>query len=177
MEHINKDFVGWFSFERFYSDMIKLMPMTFQCVEVGTYKGKSFAYLVVECINSKKNFRAVGVDAFPWEDVEPDFDRNMKPLEGYYNKIKGESSEAASQFNDGELDLVFIDANHTYEFVKRDILAWLPKIKKGGIIAGHDYGRDDYRPYPGVQQAAREVFGDKVNEDYVKTDDVWYVVI
>lgn len=38
-----------------------------------------------------------------------------------------------------DLDLVYIDANHDYKYVREDILAWWPKIKKGGVLAGHDY--------------------------------------
>lgn len=64
------------------------------------------------------------------------------------------SAQAALLFNDAELDLVFIDANHTYEHVKLDIHYWMPKIKKGGLICGHDYcGR-----YRGVKKAVDEVF-------------------
>ena len=52
-------------------------------------------------------------------------------------RCKGEI--AANLFPDGSLDFVYIDANHTYEAVTEDIALWYPKVKKGGILAGHDY--------------------------------------
>lgn len=48
------------------------------------------------------------------------------------------STQACVLFPDKSLDLVFIDGNHGYSYAKQDILAWLPKIKPGGIICGHD---------------------------------------
>jgi hypothetical protein len=49
------------------------------------------------------------------------------------------STIAAQKFNDGSLDFVYIDANHNLPNVIADINAWLPKVRSGGIIAGHDY--------------------------------------
>jgi len=49
-----------------------------------------------------------------------------------------ESLTAANIFRDKSLDLVFIDADHRYQEVKKDIRAWLPKVREGGIISGHD---------------------------------------
>jgi predicted O-methyltransferase YrrM len=49
------------------------------------------------------------------------------------------TNEASKLFEDGSLDGVFIDADHSYEAVKQDIQNWLPKIRVGGILAGHDY--------------------------------------
>lgn len=49
------------------------------------------------------------------------------------------SLDAAEQFRDGALDFCFIDAAHEYENVKRDLAAWYPKVRRGGILAGHDY--------------------------------------
>ena len=52
-------------------------------------------------------------------------------------RCKGEI--AANLFPDRSLDFVYIDANHTYEAVLDDIALWYPKVKSGGILAGHDY--------------------------------------
>lgn len=51
------------------------------------------------------------------------------------------------------IDLVYIDGNHAYEYVKEDIDLWLPKIRKGGMIAGDDYIPD---VFPGVCRAVGE---------------------
>lgn len=64
------------------------------------------------------------------------------------------SIEAAVDVPNGSLDLVFIDAEHTYDAVKADIAAWLPKVRSGGILAGHDYG--SMRKFAGVKHAVDE---------------------
>lgn len=56
------------------------------------------------------------------------------------------------------LDLVFIDANHEYLRVRENILSWLPKVRPGGLLAGHDY--DPTIPiFSGVKRAVDELFG------------------
>jgi len=53
--------------------------------------------------------------------------------------VKKSSMEALEDFNDNSLDFVFIDGNHTFEYVVNDIAEWSKKVKPGGIISGHDY--------------------------------------
>lgn len=65
------------------------------------------------------------------------------------------------------VDLVFIDANHAYPIVKRDILLWQRKVRLGGILSGHNYGR---KRLPGVKQAVDEMFGDAF---FLGQDEVW----
>ena len=48
------------------------------------------------------------------------------------------SAEAAQLFPKGYFDFVYIDADHS--LAREDILLWYPLVKKGGILAGHDYG-------------------------------------
>jgi predicted O-methyltransferase YrrM len=83
----------------------------------------------------------------------------MKPLEKYYRSIKSKSLDAVNLFSDQSLDFVFIDASHEYEDVKNDINAWFPKVKVGGVLAGHDYyENNDFAP--GVKMAVNEIFRD-----------------
>lgn len=49
------------------------------------------------------------------------------------------SEDAAPKIPDNSLDFAYIDANHNYESVKQDLDLWWPKVKEGGILAGHDY--------------------------------------
>ena len=47
--------------------------------------------------------------------------------------------EAARRISDHTLDFVYLDARHDYESVRDDLVDWFPKIRAGGILAGHDY--------------------------------------
>jgi hypothetical protein len=53
--------------------------------------------------------------------------------------VQASSVEAAKSVADGALDFVYIDADHDYKNAKQDLLAWFPKVRHGGIVAGHDY--------------------------------------
>jgi hypothetical protein len=58
------------------------------------------------------------------------------------------SMQAAPLIADGSLGMVYIDAEHSYQSVRDDILLWRPKIRKGGILAGHDYNKVDGQMLP-----------------------------
>jgi len=82
------------------------------------------------------------------------------------------SLSAVNKIKDNELDFVYIDGNHRYEYVKEDIILYKDKVKKGGLVSGHDFDRDY------VEKAVREI----VKEDiyYGKSDnranlDWWYI--
>ena len=69
--------------------------------------------------------------------------------------IKDTSYNAATTFGDESQDMIFLDADHSYEAIKQDIEAWYPKVIPGGVLCGHDYGMETY---PGVEKAVRESF-------------------
>jgi len=79
-------------------------------------------------------------------------------------QVKLKSIDAVNKFVDSNLDLVYIDGDHRYEAVKQDILKWKPKIKSGGYVSGHDYGRED------INKAIAETIG---TPDQIFVDGSW----
>ena len=171
MEHINENFIGWFTFPRFYKDIVNKLENNSVFIEVGVYEGKSLAYFLVEMINANKKFQVTAVDSFTFDGLLKKFQINMQPLIKEFDIIIDQSWNADDYFEDESVDVVFLDADHVYENVKKDIPAWWPKIKKGGILAGHDFCEN----HLGVEQAVREIFGDDFNKDYLD-ELVWYKI-
>lgn len=151
MQHFYMNIDGWFSFSELYSFVVDRSPNPAHFVEVGVWKGRSAAYMAVEIINSNKRIKFDCVDTWEGSKEHSDdkdvlngtlyecFIENMKPVESYYNPIRMTSIAASKMYEDESLDFVFIDASHDYQNVKNDILSWYPKVKIGGILAGHDY--------------------------------------
>ncbi len=99
------------------------------------------------------------------EKMDEKFKLFKKRIEKYRNKVKilrMFSNEAAGHIKDRSLDFVFIDGNHSYEYVKEDIQLYLPKVKKNGLIGGHDY---DYPGIEGVKKAVDEFFNPIVEDN------------
>ena len=157
-----RDIPGWFDYEPVY-DMIAGTIRDGTFVEVGSWMGRSIAAMAEKNATAK----LFAVDTFKGSDepahrdviqreggsIRGVFNRNMAALglTDRINVMETPSVNAASQFNDGALDAVFIDADHSFDAVKADIAAWLPKVKRGGILAGHDFD------YPEVKRAVDEL--------------------
>ena len=76
------------------------------------------------------------------------------------SKLRMLTSTASETLNDGVLDFVFVDATHTYKAVKEDCQLWIPKLKEGGMLCGHDYAQAFDRG--GVIRAANELGSFKI---------------
>lgn len=128
------------------NDLIELMENIkgddLVLVEVGSYMGES-----MEIFAKSGRFKKIYcVD--PWLDIDTTTD-NVSDSEKHFDtrkskydfveKIKNTSFDASKIFEDNSIDVVYIDAEHTPEAVKKDILNWLPKIKTEGYITGHDW--------------------------------------
>jgi hypothetical protein len=112
--------------------------------EVGVFEGENAASILRE-LSPKKLFLVDpyiahnnefkdGGESSPW------YKTAAKRLEGFSTKqfVIDTSLNAVSKVPDN-LDFVYIDAMHTYEHVLEDVEAWLPKVKQGGVIGGHDF--------------------------------------
>jgi hypothetical protein len=169
VDHFWQNIPGWADgITPLYELTVADAPSVAHFVEVGSFKGRSAAFMAVEIINSGKQIKFDCVDTWlgseenqagqSWQDADvvagtlfDAFTANMAPVEGRYTAIRQSSVAAAELYADATLDFVFIDAAHDYESIKTDINAWLPKVKAGGILAGHDYGFDS------VQAAVTEL--------------------
>ena len=94
--------------------------------------------------------------------------------------LKCSSIEASQLFKPCMFDFIYIDANHKYEFIKQDINLWWPKLKRGGLIAGHDY-LDGILPQGnfGVKKAVDQFVEQNQLKLYITKSDqfpTWYVV-
>ena len=176
MEHFYESIQGWCDgIETLYKLVAGNSRDGDHFVEIGCWRGKSSAFMAVELANSGKQVRFDCVDT--WKGSEEhqeggvnfdpavlddtlynDFLANMKPVEGRFNPIRMSSVEAASLYEDNTLDFVFIDGAHDYDSVMADVAAWFPKVKSGGVIAGHDL------PYPPVQRAVTMCFGNQFQD-------------
>lgn len=111
-------------------------------------------------------------DAYTYsdDDHEDIFRRFNKQLSPFIRKkkviiLRGLSWEMADLVEDGSLDFIFIDADHGYVSVIKDIRAWAPKLKEGGMATGHDICLE------GVRKAVEELIP---TYKEAKLDSIWY---
>ncbi len=83
--------------------------------------------------------------------------------------------EAANHIADASLDLVFIDADHSYEGCRDDIKNWLPKVKPGGWLSGHDYENNTQDFKFGVTQAVDEYIAESGKKLELGDNYTWFV--
>ena len=101
-------------------------------VEIGTFQGGSTFFF------SKFFNHVITIDPYDNVNAERDFLANLGKFNNI-SKIRMKSEDAVNLFNDNIIDVLYIDGNHDKEFITKDILLWLPKIKENGFISGHDY--------------------------------------
>ena len=150
-------------------------------IEIGSYAGesaeiflKSNAFRLLYCIDPWEMNYDPNDDAGKDEGIylaEKEFDNRFKnnPI---IKKVKMKSSEAIDAFRDESIDFIYIDGNHQYEFIKQDLIDYVPKIKKGGIISGHDYGGASHTI--GTKKAIDEFFGRPPKKIYA--DHSWIYI-
>lgn len=115
-------------------------------VEIGTAKGifaEEFGKVGLElnCIDPWISYEDYQYDENSPMSLNDQFKEARLRLAPYDKciLIKKFSMDALKGFEDGSLDFVYIDGNHGFKFVTEDIFEWSKKVRKGGVIAGHDY--------------------------------------
>lgn len=118
--------------------------------EIGVKEGSHFKHTFLR----PQIIKCVAIDI--WKDTgtksQNDDLNKQTELDDFYQRmidlsktdprvqvIREFSDVAAQQFEDNFFDFVYIDADHTKVAVEKDIMAWWPKVRSGGVLAGHDY--------------------------------------
>lgn len=168
---------GWMSYSEL-EWLASTAKMSDIIVEVGCYRGRSTRAI---CDNTRALIFAVD----PWEDIY--FDKNGKSIgilkKGSFEEFNSNLKEficsgqlevmkcKSDDFPDlgnGFANFIFLDGDHRYEQVVKDIMLAEKVITRGGIIAGHDYTHSDW---PGVKQAVDEFY-----PTAQKVDSIWWTV-
>jgi SAM-dependent methyltransferase len=167
VEHFYESIEGWLNFRAIYDQAIREAIDDAVFVEVGSWYGRSAAYLAVEIANAGKRIDFYCVDTWHGSLESPPADANLDSPNGatfpifeqnlrrggvwkLVRAIQKPSVVAADDFLAESIDFIMIDGAHDYASVRQDIRAWLPKLKAGGLMAGDDAG------WPGVLIAVHE---------------------
>jgi glycosyltransferase involved in cell wall biosynthesis len=156
---------GWFYGEDIaeYRRLVEDVPIGGTIGELGCAYGRSICS--VADIIKRKNLKVIVVDCFTGTKNEPgswdtrnfrkEFEYNIERfgIKDFVEIYEGLTTEVVSQIPNNKFDLLFIDADHAYWAVKKDINDWESKIKKGGTISGHDYNNGF-----GVSKAVNEKY-------------------
>ena len=148
---------------------------TGKAVEIGAYSGEGTMVLAkyfkevlaVDPWLNGYDIQDVASQQCPMKFVFAKFHENTKDL-GNVNYSQRKSLDALEIVEDGSLDLVYVDGDHRYEAVLADLKGWLPKLRAGGVMAGHDWS------FQAVKKALSEVFPDK--ETFIFQGDSWALI-
>jgi predicted O-methyltransferase YrrM len=146
------------------------LPRGARVVEIGSFMGLS-ALAMAKAFYIRQNYTARIYCVDTWEgsaehrDMEviekgelfERFKRNIAEsgLAAYFIPLRKDSVAASGEFQDESFDLIFVDGDHTFEGVSKDLVSWYPKLKPEGVFLGHDYG------YPDVVNAVNSFIKDR----------------
>lgn len=126
-------------------------------VEIGSYLGSSSCFIAEGIQQSGKKSRLFCIDTWRNDamsegnrDTYMKFLSNTKQYKNVISPLRGWSYEVAENF-DKKVDFIFIDGDHSYEGVKKDIDLWIPKLNPNALVILHDIGWAE-----GVQRVVME---------------------
>ena len=155
----------YFTYPLLYTAIVRsaLHKSNYRFVEIGAWKGHSSSFMGINIIHhllelsyQESNIPIIQLDAVDtfegseehkdiikegnfdlYESCKQQLDKTF--CSDFVNLVKGDSVKVSENYPDESLDFVFVDGDHSYDGVTRDIKAYWPKLKVGAVMAGHDY--------------------------------------
>lgn len=149
--------------------LLQQMPKNSICAEIGVHRG-NFSKSILKTVKPKKLYL---IDPWKWVENQVKMDENYnKTLARLKGEIKvgqviikkGSSLDVLGEFEDDFFDWIYIDGDHRYEFVKKDLELVYSKVKKNGFITGDDY---NHVGGPLKREVAKAV-DEFINKDKIK---------
>jgi len=168
----------------YYATLLNDMDLLGEAVEIGVFRGKFSAAFLAHW----KGHLLHLVD--PWhappnaqgmKGTTKELDEAIAAVKQHANRVKfhvATSADAAEDIQDSSLDFVYVDGDHRYPGVLADLLTYWPKLRIGGVLAGHDY-----RSNCGVPRAVREFCKERNLQHHVlpeldcpKPNALWHII-
>jgi predicted O-methyltransferase YrrM len=165
---------GMFDYPEFYDFVAERMPPVCRLAEIGVAHGRSGIYLAEKLEELGRDYQLHLIDNWSYGQQHQYEDISQHVLQSGVREaylITADSLEATKGFEDRSLHFAFIDASHRREDVVADIRLWRYKVRRDGILAGHDASSS------GVRAALRETIPGKIRH-YMPTYNqygVWWV--
>ena len=97
-------------------------------------------YVLVDLWGHQANYEDVAnVNEQQQSEIMADAMNRLKEFSDKIQVCKNYTTVCSERFKDGYFDFIYVDARHDYVGAKEDMVTWWPKLKRGGIMAGHDY--------------------------------------
>lgn len=141
MISIRHEIEGWTDYLHWIRNIARSAPATLDYIEVGAWKGQSILALF-DCLRAYgKEGNLVAVTPFESNNLVArfEFEQRMAAAGAVVRPEWGTPLEVAAQWPDESADLIFMDAAHKHDSFADELQAWWPKVRPGGIFAGHDY--------------------------------------
>lgn len=153
----------------------KLDKTDYTMIEIGSYMGEStmmFAstglFSTIYSIDPLDGYEEFNeMHNYSWEFVRDEFTKNTKYFDSIVH-LQDFSYNVIDKFENDSIDFIYIDGSHGVEDVKRDLNLYLPKLKSGGILAGHDYNEN---AWPDLIKVVNEIVG---KPDILFSDTSWF---
>ena len=162
--------------------LIQKFDKELEGIEIGVYRAEHAEYML-KVLPIKKlflidNYEYYGCDfrvGYDMRNAKKIMKKRLKKYEDKYKFIEESSDEAWKNFKSKRFDFIYVDGDHIYEQVKKDLENYYPLLKEGGLFGGDDFVNTFGRSKYGVIQAVMEFVAKHNLKLFIGVTDWWVI--